>query len=157
MQCVRFVWMLWITTHCLYLDTDWTARGGCLRDMLEEESVNYIGKFGRFWQSQLQKGEKWDRIFLDQWELRIPKVPLFRASNSEICEDIMISGDHYAQVSFAEFPQTLLYNQNITFHHMTSPTTCTNSVGDSTLLQTVRTRHTTQCAHPKDKHHLNQN
>jgi len=58
--------------------------------------VNYIGKFVGFWPLTVTEVGTRDRIVLGQWELTIPKVPLFRASNSEICEDIMISGDHCA-------------------------------------------------------------
>jgi len=56
--------------------------------------VNYIGKFVGFWPITVTEVGTGDRIVLRQWELRIPKVPLFRAS--EICDDIIISEDHCA-------------------------------------------------------------
>jgi len=48
--------------------------------------VNYTGKFVGFWPITVKEVGTGDMIVPGQWELRIPKVPLFRAS-----KDIIIS------------------------------------------------------------------
>jgi hypothetical protein len=106
MWWARFVWILWIT-HCHHLDTDWTHTSGCLSDMVEEHVSVIEESSWEFGQSCLQKVEERIWLILSQWELWLPKVTLFRASNSGVCEDSTISAISLCTGFICQIPSNL--------------------------------------------------